>query len=168
MQRYTVSRNIQASPDLVWRWMADVERWPEWCPTIDAVTLLDRPMRLGARARILQPGIRPSIWVVDAWEPPGRFAWSARHPGIRVTGDHVVAPIDDGASLVTLALTYTGLLAPLMRRMLQRRSRDYLSRELEALQNAIALLDVLQRDKHDGTLRAAPASASDVPRSDCR
>jgi len=136
MQTYSMSARMPGSPVAAWRWLSDVERWPEWCPTFDAVKLLDHPMKVGARARILQPGMRPTTWVVDLWEPSRRFRWSARHPGIRVSGDHeLIANATDVT--VTLTLTYTGLLAPLMRKMLERRSHEYLSRELDALQEVI-------------------------------
>lgn len=140
MQTYSTSVWTSASPDVTWRWLSDVERWPQWCPTFTSVTLLDRPMKVGARARVLQPGLRPATWSVDLWEPPRRFRWSASYPGIRVSGDHELIP-DAGGVTVTLTLVYTGLLAPLMRKMLERRSYEYLSRELEAFQKVLRLQD---------------------------
>jgi hypothetical protein len=137
MQTYTASKQLAAAHTLVWRWISDVERWPEWCPTIDALTLIDRPMKVGARARILQPEIRPATWTVDVWDPPRRFAWSARHPGVRVTGDHVITQGEMGVT-VTLTLRFAGVLAWLMRGALERQSRAYLAAELEALERALA------------------------------
>jgi hypothetical protein len=88
------------------------------------------------RARILQPDLPPATWIVDLWEPPRRFRWSARHLGIKVTGDHLLAAEATGVT-ITLTLGYAGPLAPLLRKKLERQSYEYLSRELEALEKVI-------------------------------
>ena len=44
---------IDAPPEVVWRVLIDVERWPEWTPTTDRIERLDEgEFRLGSRARM--------------------------------------------------------------------------------------------------------------------
>ncbi len=43
---------IDAPPEVVWRVMTDVERWPEWTLTAERIERLDEgDFRLGSRAR---------------------------------------------------------------------------------------------------------------------
>jgi uncharacterized membrane protein len=56
---------IKASLDVVWAVTADVERWPEWIPTVMSVRLVStRELGTGSVARIKQPLQPESEWVV--------------------------------------------------------------------------------------------------------
>jgi uncharacterized protein YndB with AHSA1/START domain len=47
--------NIDAPPEQVFAVLCDVERWPEWTPTVSAAQRLDRgPFKLGRSARKLK------------------------------------------------------------------------------------------------------------------
>jgi uncharacterized membrane protein len=52
---------IDARADVVWAVTVDVERWPEWSPTVTSVTRLDDgPLRRGSVARLEQP-LQPPV-----------------------------------------------------------------------------------------------------------
>jgi carbon monoxide dehydrogenase subunit G len=39
---FSVTVEIPAPPDRVWAVLADIERWPEWTPTVTRIQRLDR------------------------------------------------------------------------------------------------------------------------------
>lgn len=62
--------HIDAPSEIVWAVTADVERWPEWTPTVTSASLLDdRPLGLGSVACLKQPGWAASEWRVTDLKP---------------------------------------------------------------------------------------------------
>jgi hypothetical protein len=99
-----------------WRLLADVSHWPAWTPTVSRVDALDGPaLRLGARFRIEQPGLRILDRTVTEIEPGRWFARRARMPGVcMVTGHHLSEP--SGTTRLLLAFEVRGALALLVDR----------------------------------------------------
>jgi uncharacterized membrane protein len=82
---------IAAPPQRVWELTADIEGWPALTPTITSVTRLDDgPLGVGSRARLVQPGRRPSIWTVTEFEEGLVFAWQTMVFGIPLTARHTI------------------------------------------------------------------------------
>jgi hypothetical protein len=67
MTFFQIETEINASAELVWATMRDVERWPERTPTVTSVRLrTPPPLAVGSRAMIRQPKLPPALWrVVD-------------------------------------------------------------------------------------------------------
>ncbi len=62
--------------------LREVERWPEWAPTVTAVRPLDDgPLAVGSRVRVEQPRIPPTVYVVTELKPVGPLGPSL--PGLR-------------------------------------------------------------------------------------
>jgi hypothetical protein len=115
---------IDARADVVWAVTVDVERWPEWLPTVTSVTRLDDgPLQRGSVARLEQPMQPPGLWVVTAFEANRIFAWESRRRGLRFVATHVLLP-DGSATMNTLTVEASGVLAvllwPLLRAALRR------------------------------------------------
>ncbi len=126
--------DIAAPRDQVWATMTDVERWPEWTASVTNVERLDgAPFRVGSRARIRQPRLPVAIWTVTALEPGHSFEWQAATPGLLTVADHRVEAAGDHASRVTLSLTWSGPLAPVIRRLFGTLSRRYVEMEAQGL-----------------------------------
>ena len=127
------SIDIDRPPDVVWQIMADVAHWPEWTPTVTEVKRLDASaFGLGSRVRVRQPRLRPLVWQVSEFIEGRRFTWEARSPGFFIVAGHEVGVIGRG-SRVTLTLTQSGPLAPLVNLLFGRISRQYVHMEAEAL-----------------------------------
>jgi Polyketide cyclase / dehydrase and lipid transport len=102
----------------VWeRAYADAAAWPKWNAEIRRADL-DRPLDLGASARIVfRTGLRLRFRVVE-FEPGRLFTDEARLPGARMGHRHLVEPVDDGGSRLTNTIYIEGALAWLWRRIL--------------------------------------------------
>jgi uncharacterized protein YndB with AHSA1/START domain len=132
--RHVTSVTIQASQETVWSVLSDVAAWPSWLPTVTSVEPQDgRELKLGARYRVVQPKLRPGIWSVTALEPPRRFTWEARWPGLRAVGDHVVERAGGGCE-VRLGMAFSGLLGGLVGLLARSITESYLAQEAASLQ----------------------------------
>ena len=115
---------IDAPPATVWVVTEDVERWPEWTPTVSSVTrVVDAPLGVGSVVRIKQPAQPESEWTVTTFEIGERFAWTTQRLGLRMRAEHVLQPEDEGTRN-TLRIEARGLVAfllsPLLRPLIQR------------------------------------------------
>jgi uncharacterized membrane protein len=130
-----VTRQSTAPADRLWAALSDVRRWPQWLPTVDAVTPLepDRPDEVGARYTVEQPGMPRAVWAMTAIEPGRSFTWESARPGIRTVGTHTLTPGPDGSTTIGLGIQWSGVLAPLIRLAIGRKSLDYVTREAAAL-----------------------------------
>lgn len=130
-----VIRESRAPADRLWEVMADVRRWPQWLPTVDAVTPLDpsRPDEVGASYTVEQPGLPRAVWTITEIEPGRSFTWESAQPGIRSVGTHVLRPGPAGSTTIELGIAWSGVLAPLLRLVVGRKAEDYVTREAEAL-----------------------------------
>jgi len=111
----------------------DVERWPEWTPSISKVTKLSPvPLAVGNRVRIRQPKFPAAWWRVTQLEPGYGFTWESAVPGIRVVAQHCIEPIVTG-SRVILSIAYAGVFG----RWLARGTRELNERYLEMEANGL-------------------------------
>lgn len=103
-------------------------------PTVTSLERLDSgPLTLGSRTRILQPRLRPAVWqVTELDEARGLFTWVARSPGVLVTARHLVEAAGNG-SRATLSTAFSGLLGPLMARLLRKLNQQYVTTEAQSL-----------------------------------
>ena len=137
MSQWETQSQLEADldPASVWRSAyADAGAWPRWNTEIKRASL-DRPLALGATARIVfRTGLRLRFDVVE--HEDGRpFTDQARLPGARMGHRHLVEATDSGCRL-TNTIYIDGPLAPLWRRILGPAS----SRSLPGAQRAIVTL----------------------------
>jgi hypothetical protein len=125
--------HIDASPETVWTVTVDVERWPEWSPTVtSAQPVGGGPLRLGIEVRVRQPLQPAAMWVVVALERGRRFAWETRRPGLHMVATHDITPAGAGTTNV-LRLEAGGLMATLLRPLLALAFRRALAAENRGL-----------------------------------
>ena len=108
------SVTIDAPIEKVWAVVADVTSWPSWTPTVTTVRALSGPPQLGADFEVDQPKLPRAVWEIAVWEPPNRFDWVTKSMGMVTEGSHDLVG-DGDRTVVTLAISQSGGLAPLVR-----------------------------------------------------
>jgi uncharacterized membrane protein len=128
-----VTINIDATPARVFGLLRDVERWPEWTPSMSSVQRLDQgPFTIGSGARVCQPKIRPAVWRVTELEEDRNFTWVARSPGLRMKAGHLIERQNPGCR-VLLSFELSGLIAPLASSLYGDLIEQYLNMESRGL-----------------------------------
>lgn len=96
--RATNTIQIHATSDTIWTVATDIERWPEWTPTVfSAKRLDDGPFAVGSVALLKQPGLPEARWTVTELADGSRFVWESRVRGIQMIATHEVAETKAGA-----------------------------------------------------------------------
>lgn len=133
MKSITVTVNIAAPEHRIFQTLCDVERWPEWTATMRSVKRLDQgPFRVGSRASVVQPKLRPSIWQVSSMDQDRNFNWVSEAPGLRLEAGHSVEPAGAGCR-VTLTFALSGLLSLIVGLMYGRLIAEYVNTEAQGL-----------------------------------
>ena len=91
------------------------------------------PLRTGSRAKIRQPRIPETEYVVTELEPGRSFTWAATGPGVLTTACHLVEPLPDGGARVRLSVSQSGWLGSVMGRLYRGLTDRYLSNEANGL-----------------------------------
>ena len=134
---FSVTTDIDASAEIVFAVMTEIERWPEWTPTVTRVERLDGsslPLAMGSRIRIVQPKVPAAEWTVTALEADRGFSLTSRSPGATVVANHWIQPLGDGQrSRVTLSVTFSGWLGRLIGRMMRGLNERYIAQEAAGL-----------------------------------
>jgi uncharacterized protein YndB with AHSA1/START domain len=131
---FRTSIDIDAPIEQVWDVLVDVERWPEWSPTMTTVQRLEGGIfRPGSTARIKQPRLPEAVWRVSAMVPQKSFTWSAHARGVTAVARHVVAAREEGGTRAASELDWHGPLALLTRIFFSRLTKRYLKQESDGL-----------------------------------
>ena len=134
MSTFRYTTEVLAPAQQVWSVLMDVERWPEWTPTVTRAERLE-PDRLaiGSRTKIWQPKLITTTWQVTELDAnTGNFVWETSRPGVKVIATHAVETSANGCR-ITLTLEYKGILGPLMAMQLKDLNWEYLTREAQGL-----------------------------------
>lgn len=127
----TTRQTLVAAPrDHVFAVLADVERWPDWQPTVSRA-VLDGPMAVGATFRWTAGGSRITS-TVTALQAPDVIAWTGRGPGVRAIHVWRFTEIE-GGTLVHSDESMSGPLARLLPRMTRRLLEKGVEQALAAL-----------------------------------
>ncbi|HYM14461.1 MAG TPA: SRPBCC family protein [Dehalococcoidia bacterium] len=140
MLRSQYTTHIAAPPVAVWGVLMDVQRWPEWTPTMRRVERLDDgAFGAGSRARITLRGMPPGVWRVSQFTGGSSFTWQTE-TGLRISAMHTLEAEDAGTRL-TLATEASGLLAVAFAPLVLWLSRRNLRREAHGLKRHCEALE---------------------------
>lgn len=137
-----VGVEVRGPLEEVWGVMLDLERWPEWTPSVRRVERLDDGrLASGSRVRVEQPRLPRAIWRVVSLEDvsPGyrSFEWEAGVPGFRSIGIHEVIDRPGRGSEVRLSLRTSGVIARLLRPFVIGITERYVRMEAHGLKARI-------------------------------
>jgi len=125
---------VRAPVGKVWAVLAEVERWPEWAPTVTAARRLDDgPLAVGSRVRVEQPRIPPTEYEVTELERGRSFTWVATGPGVRTTARHFLEDLGGDRARVTLSVEQAGPVGAVMGRFYRRLTDKYLAAEASGI-----------------------------------
>jgi uncharacterized protein YndB with AHSA1/START domain len=126
--------DIDAPVERVWDVLMDVEKWPDWSPTMTTVKRLESGMfRPGSSARVKQPRLPEAIWRVSAMVPQKSFTWSTRSRGVTTVARHLVTEREEGGTRAGSEIDQTGPLSLLARVFFSRLTKRYLDQEAQGL-----------------------------------
>jgi uncharacterized membrane protein len=128
------SVEIDAPAHLVWQVFSDVERWPEWTPSVTSLVARDGTgLAVGKRFAIKQPGMSKLVWKVTEIDPGSSWTWVQRSPGVHVSASHWVIPQPGGRTLVSQQLDQRGVLGALVGWLMAKKTKRFLEQEAHGL-----------------------------------
>ncbi len=134
MAGYERSVQVDAPPAVVWSVLEDVERWPDWTPSIESVVRQETgAFGVGSTAKVKAKGFPESVLRVMEFTNGRSFAWEGPGgPGLRVIMSHAVEPAG-GGSRVTLSIIPAGPSALFVGWLVGRMSKANVDTEAESL-----------------------------------
>lgn len=159
--RLTHETHVLAPVERLWSLTEDLEAWPALTPTMTSVERLDDgPVRVGSRARVVQPRQRPTTWRVRAVEPPHVFVWETTTAGVRLVAGHHLSEVVSGTR-VRLVLDVLGGGGALLGRLGRPVLRRVLATETDGFRRAAERLDrPAYVDEHWITIEDEPVEAA--------
>jgi len=134
MHIYRAQQDITATASEVWNALANVTVWPEWLPTVlEVQPFAGQVLSIGAKFKIIQPKLRPTVWEVTELHPGENFAWQASSPGLMLWANHTVVELPDRRSEVLLEFRFSGILAPLIALLAGSVTKRYLAIEVASI-----------------------------------
>jgi uncharacterized membrane protein len=131
---YETLVQINAPAERIWAEMIDVDRWPQWTPSMTQAERLDSgSFRLGSQARIKQPKLMPLVWTVVEFEAGRRFRWVSRAGGVVSDAEHRLDAEEGGPATVSLSVRQTGPMAWFAAIFYGGLTRRYVNVEAEGL-----------------------------------
>jgi uncharacterized protein YndB with AHSA1/START domain len=135
--QFETTVEVKAPESAVWDALTDVQRWPQWTESMRDVRWIDDDgLRVGARARIKQPGTPPLTWTVSEIDAGHAFSWEASSLGVKTVGTHRVTAAGEHGSTLTLGLEQSGALSGVVAALIGARSRKYVQMEADGLKRA--------------------------------
>jgi hypothetical protein len=127
---------IRAAVPVVWRLITDVERWPDWTPTVLSLCKTDTgPLTIGTTCRVRQPGLPERLYKVTSLQEQSEMTWETNTAGLRMVASHQVWSTHTG-SCAQLLFSVTGVLAPMVRLLFAQKIDGMVNLEAESLRRA--------------------------------
>jgi hypothetical protein len=114
---WTVDRKLDATADMVWHILTDLDAWPRWGPTVAKAELVGAGFELGATGRVWTPVGVPLPFVITELDQGRTWGWSVA--GVPATR-HGVEPLESGCRLWMSAPVWAPAYLPVLSIALRR------------------------------------------------
>jgi hypothetical protein len=121
---------VSAPPEVVWEVLTDFGRWPEWNPEVKSMSF-DGPLAPGSMFR-WKAGPGTIVSTLEEVDPPRYVRWRGRTVSIAAIHEWRLEQRDGGTHVETEE-SFSGLVARLLRRSLQKQLDSALRQGLEHL-----------------------------------
>lgn len=121
---------VSAPPEVVWEVLTDFGRWPEWNPEVKSMSF-EGPLAPGSMFR-WKAGPGTIVSTLEELDPPRYVRWRGRTMSIAAIHEWRLEPRDGGTHLETEE-SFSGLIARVLRRSLQKQLDGALEQGLEHL-----------------------------------
>ena len=121
---------IAAPPEVVWDVLTRFEDWPDWNPDVKSMSF-SGPLEPGVEFR-WKAGPATIVSTLEQVEPPRQVRWRGRTMSIKANHQWRLEPRDGGTHVETEE-SFSGVLARLFRRPIQKTLDKSLSEGLEHL-----------------------------------
>jgi hypothetical protein len=122
---------IPTGPQPIFALYADVGRWHTWDPDTKQASL-DGPFEAGTRGRLLPTQGNAVPMLLSSVQADRSFTVVSRIPMFKMVFEHELRPVAGGTE-ATHRVSFSGLLAPILGRVLAARLRRNLPLTLESL-----------------------------------
>jgi Polyketide cyclase / dehydrase and lipid transport len=122
---------VPTGPEPIFRLYADVSSWQSWDPDTKEATL-NGPFEVGTKGRLVPTKGNAVPMEVTSVEPNRSFTVVSRIPLFKMVFEHELRPVLGGTE-VTHRVTFSGLLSPVLGRLLAAQLRVGLPRTLQSL-----------------------------------
>jgi carbon monoxide dehydrogenase subunit G len=142
MRAFAFDIHIDRSPQIVWDYLTDLTRAPEWRPLVQRMETVDgKPLATGSVIELTMEvlgELRKRRSVTTVFEPPRRWVLRSGSDGIEGVWEFAVAADGAGSRVAfTLDLTTQSLLRKLMLPLIARSERTVRAGQLERLKAAV-------------------------------
>lgn len=136
--QYRTRARIEAPIATVWGVLTDVERMPEWTPSMRRVRILEGDgLVVGTKVEVRQPRMPAMIWTVEEVTPLRHWRWSATSGGVVTRADHWLEPRSNAEAVeARFEIRQTGPLARLVGALTMRQTARYVDQEMRGLKEA--------------------------------
>ena len=107
MWTYEHAAETKLAPEAVWKVLKDIDDWPRWDTSMEAVTL-EGPFAVGSRVAMTPAGQDPVTSVISAITENERYADETDLGDVILRFSHTLTRRPDGSTQITHRLEITG------------------------------------------------------------
>jgi carbon monoxide dehydrogenase subunit G len=125
--KFSASVEINATPEKAWASVNDVEKWPQWIPSLKKIEkVTDGPLGVGSRVLVVAKSlITVNLWMtITEFVAGRRVVMEGKVLGVKMTRYYTLEPVGQDRTKLTAGGEVSGFLACLVRRGGQKLSEE--------------------------------------------
>ncbi len=128
-----MSIEVDATPQQIWEWMADVNEWPQWKPFIISSSYIKgENLEVGSKIKF-KPNSGPKPMdlkaVITESEKPSHIAWEGKMPGLKAHHSFDFEDLGNGKTKVITRETFSGMAVFLFRKIMPQAQLEKLHQD---------------------------------------